>query len=90
LVARYFNLGQTGAPQDRQIRYEVLRNETAYPFVVQTEQHKLARMGIERLKTFVDADVRFDTRVTNASQDAGGATVTGGKAKRQECFAPIM
>lgn len=87
LVARYFQFWDK--PARRKIvefDHEVLRNETAYPFVVQTEQHKLARMGVERLKTFVDADVRFDTRVTNVSQDAGGATVTAEGPNGKEMF----
>jgi 3-(3-hydroxy-phenyl)propionate hydroxylase len=87
LVARYFQFWDK--PARRKIvefDHEVLRGETPYPFVVQTEQHKLARMGIERLKTFVDADVRFDTRVTNVSQDAGGATVTAEGPNGKEMF----
>ena len=50
------------------------------PFIqeglVQTEQYKLARMGMERLKTFTDADVRFATRATGVNQNADSATVT--------------
>jgi 3-(3-hydroxy-phenyl)propionate hydroxylase len=87
LVARYFQFWDK--PARRKIvefDHEVLRGETPYPFVVQTEQHKLARMGIERLKTFVDADVRFDTRVTNVSQDAGGATVMAEGPNGKEMF----
>lgn len=87
LVARYFQFWDK--PARRKIvefDHEVLRGETPYPFVVQTEQHKLARMGVERLKTFVDADVRFDTRVTNVSQDAGGATVTAEGPNGKEMF----
>ncbi|HEX2228724.1 MAG TPA: FAD-dependent monooxygenase [Candidatus Binatia bacterium] len=77
LVARYFQFWDK--PARRQIvefDHELLRNETPYPFVVQTEQHKLARMGIERLKTFPDALVRFSTRVTGVSQTADHVTIT--------------
>ena len=51
-----------------------LKDETRYPYVVQTEQHKLALMGIERLKA-MGATVRMGARVTGLSQDADRATV---------------
>ena len=51
-----------------------LKDETRYPYVVQTEQHKLALMGIERLKA-MGATVRMGARVTGLSQDADSATV---------------
>ena len=35
-----------------------LAGETAYPFVVQTEQHKLANMAIARLRAMANAEVR--------------------------------
>ena len=55
--------------------FERLRGETAYPFVVQTEQHKLANMGITRLRTMANASVRMATRVTDIVQDADGVAV---------------
>ena len=55
--------------------FERLRGETAYPFVVQTEQHKLALVGIARLRAMDNATVRMATRVTGVEQDAEGATV---------------
>ena len=77
LVARYFQFWDKPArAKIVEFDHEILRDETPYPFVVQTEQHKLARMGIERLKSFADVDVRFATRATGVSQDADGATVT--------------
>jgi 3-(3-hydroxy-phenyl)propionate hydroxylase len=45
-----------------------LADETAYPFVVQTEQHKLANMAIARLRAMANADVRLGQRVTGISQ----------------------
>src|SRR5687768_5334152 len=45
-----------------------LAEETAYPFVVQTEQHKLANMAIARLRAMANADVRLGERVTGISQ----------------------
>src|SRR5438876_5386170 len=55
--------------------FERLRGETAYPYVVQTEQHKLALMGIARLRAMPNAQVRMATKVTGLAQDGGGVTV---------------
>lgn len=55
--------------------FDRLRGETPYPFVVQTEQHKLANMGLARLRAMSNASVRMATRVTGLSQDADGVTV---------------
>jgi len=52
-----------------------LAGETAYPFVVQTEQHKLANMAIARLKAMENAEVRMAARVTSVAQDGESATV---------------
>src|ERR1041385_1989171 len=49
--------------------FERLRGSTAYPYVVQTEQHKLARMAIARLKS-MGAQVLMDVPVTGVTQDA--------------------
>jgi 3-(3-hydroxy-phenyl)propionate hydroxylase len=42
---------------------------------VQTEQHKLALMGIERLRAMSNASMRMAERVTGLTQDADGVTV---------------
>src|SRR3954465_3420491 len=55
--------------------FDRLRGETAYPFVVQTEQHKLANMGIARLRAMSNATVRMATRVEGLAQDARSVTV---------------
>mgnify|MGYP003288932717 CR=1 FL=1 len=49
--------------------FDRLKGETAYPFVVQTEQHKLANMAIERLRALGNAEVRIGERVTGVEQD---------------------
>ena len=46
-----------------------LRGETPYPYVVQTEQHKLALMGIARLRTMANVTVHMGMRVTGLSQN---------------------
>ena len=53
-----------------------LKDETAYPFVVQTEQHKLANMAIERLRGMANAQVRLGERVTGIAQDADTVSIT--------------
>ena len=54
--------------------FDRLRGETAYPFVVQTEQHKLAGMCLERLRD--SADVRLGEAVSELSQTETEVTVT--------------
>lgn len=77
LVARYFQFwDKPTRAKIVEFDHDCLRDETPYPFVVQTEQHKLARMGIERLRTFADAEVRFGTRVTGVIQDNDGVEVS--------------
>src|ERR671915_2184157 len=49
--------------------FDRLKGGTAYPFVVQTEQHKLANMAIERLRALGNAEVRLGEKVTGVEQD---------------------
>jgi 3-(3-hydroxy-phenyl)propionate hydroxylase len=87
LVARFFQFWDKPArAKIVEFDHEILRDETPYPFVVQTEQHKLARMGIERLKTFPDTEVRFATRATAVTQDADRATVIAKGPDGNETF----
>jgi 3-(3-hydroxy-phenyl)propionate hydroxylase len=53
-----------------------LAGETAFPFVVQTEQHKLANMAVERLRGLANAEVRMGARVVSLSQHDNEVTVT--------------
>src|SRR2546421_1078322 len=55
--------------------FERLKDETAFPFVVQTEQHKLANMGIERLRAMANAQVHRATKVAEVSQSNDAAVV---------------
>jgi 3-(3-hydroxy-phenyl)propionate hydroxylase len=87
LVARYFQFwDKPSRTKIVEFDHDNLRDETPYPFVVQTEQHKLARMGIERLKSFADAEVRFATRVTGVTQDANSARITADGPEGGEVF----
>src|SRR5918999_799103 len=49
--------------------FDRLKGETAYPFVVQTEQHKLANMAIERLRNMSNTEVHMGMRVVGLTQD---------------------
>src|SRR5258706_371372 len=55
---------------------QLLRGETPYPYVVQTEQHKLSEIGLRRLSAMSNAEVRLGAGVTDVSQGAGGVRVT--------------
>src|SRR3989441_13291090 len=54
--------------------FERLRGETAFPYVVQTEQHKLALMGIARLQAMPNATEAMATQVLGLAQDSAGVT----------------
>ena len=77
LVARYFHFwDRPTRTRVAEFDHDLLRDETRFPFVVQTEQHKLANMGIARLRENPDCDIRFETRITALRQDAGTVTAT--------------
>jgi 3-(3-hydroxy-phenyl)propionate hydroxylase len=52
-----------------------LQGETPYPYVVQTEQHKLANMAIERLKAIDGSRVLMGEPVVSLAQDEKQVTV---------------
>ncbi|MEJ0093195.1 MAG: NAD(P)/FAD-dependent oxidoreductase [Methylocella sp.] len=54
--------------------HDLLRDETPFPFVVQTEQHKLVRMGLEKLQQY-GMLARLGTRVIGCAQDADRVSV---------------
>jgi 3-(3-hydroxy-phenyl)propionate hydroxylase len=56
--------------------FERLKNETPFPYVVQTEQHKLANLGIERLRGMPNAEVLLGQQVLGLSQGEEQVTVT--------------
>src|SRR3989475_12403766 len=70
LVARYFHFwDRPTRTRLAEFDHNLLQGETKFPFVVQTEQHKLANMGLARLREYA-ADIRFETRVIAVRQDA--------------------
>lgn len=68
LVARHFQFWD----HDKLVAefdHELLKDETAYPYAVQTEQHKLSELGLRRLAAMDGVEVRLGTRVTDIVQD---------------------
>ncbi len=77
LVARYFQFWDgTTKTLVAEFDHEVLRDETPYPFVVQTEQHKLSELGLRRLAAMPNVELRLGTSVTGLAQDAREVRVT--------------
>jgi 3-(3-hydroxy-phenyl)propionate hydroxylase len=77
LVCRYFDHWDRPARTlTARFDHELLRGDTAHPFVVQIEQHKIVGMVLDRLRSAGNVDVRLGTRVTDFTQDAAGVTVT--------------
>jgi 2-polyprenyl-6-methoxyphenol hydroxylase-like FAD-dependent oxidoreductase len=69
LVARTFQFWDR--PTGRMVAefdHAVLKNDTPYPFVLQCEQHKLARLAIEQLRKMPHANVQFSARVDAVEQ----------------------
>ncbi|MCG8548462.1 MAG: FAD-dependent monooxygenase [Alphaproteobacteria bacterium] len=56
--------------------HRLLANETKFPYVVQCEQYKLAKIALAMLQDYPDTDVRFSHEVTGVIQDADGVRVS--------------
>jgi 3-(3-hydroxy-phenyl)propionate hydroxylase len=83
LVARTFQFWDRPARRlVAEFDHARLDADTRFPFVVQTEQHKLARMGLDALQEFPDAAIRFAAPVTDLAQGADRVTVTLGDGAR--------
>ncbi len=71
LVARYFQFWDRDTKSRvAQFDHDLLKDETKFPFVVQTEQHKLVLMGLKRLATFPDVIYQFGISVTDLQQSS--------------------
>jgi 3-(3-hydroxy-phenyl)propionate hydroxylase len=55
--------------------FERLRGETDFPFIVQTEQHKLAAMAIERLGQMPNAEVFLGFKAIDIQEKPDGVVV---------------
>ena len=77
LVARYFQFWDRDTKSRvAQFDHDLLKDETKFPFVVQTEQHKLVLMGLKRLDTFTDASYQFGIKVTDLLQHSDHVVLT--------------
>jgi 3-(3-hydroxy-phenyl)propionate hydroxylase len=56
--------------------HAVLANDTRYPYVVQCEQFKTAKLILERLKSFPNVEVMFGREVIDVTQTDKNVTVT--------------
>jgi 3-(3-hydroxy-phenyl)propionate hydroxylase len=77
LIARHFQFwdGSTRSLV-AEFDHETLRDETPYPYVVQTEQHKLCGIGLRRLAAMPNVEVRLGTPVAGLTQDEKGVRLT--------------
>jgi 3-(3-hydroxy-phenyl)propionate hydroxylase len=76
LVSRTFQFWDRGTlTRIAEFDFERLRGETDFPFVVQTEQHKLANMAIARLRQISNAEVFLGSKVIEIQEKADGVTV---------------
>ena len=65
LVARAFQFWDRPSRQMiAEFDHDILKNDTKYPFVVQCEQHKIANMGIARLRGFQHAGLYMKSSVS--------------------------
>jgi len=70
LVSRTFQFWDRTAPTlVAEFDFDRLKDETPFPYVVQTEQHKLANMAIARLRGMSNAEVRFGVCVSELEND---------------------
>lgn len=77
LVCRYFQFWDRDT-QTRvaQFDHELLRDETKFPFAVQTEQHKLVQMLLPKIAGYPGSSAELGTEVVDAVQDERKVTVT--------------
>ncbi len=76
LVARYFDYWDKPKRElVARMDHAILGDDTRFPFVVQTEQHKLANMALGRLRAMDNAEVHMASRITAIDHDADKVTV---------------
>src|SRR4030095_11166529 len=80
LVARTFEFWDRPALERIAVfDFERLRGETDFPFVVQTEQHKLANMALAALRNMPNASVHLGCAVSGLEQGEKHVTVVAGE-----------
>ena len=84
LVSRTFQFWDRPSRQlIAEFDFDRLKGETTFPYVVQTEQHKLANMAIEGLRGMPNAEVRMGVPVSGLSQTGESVTVETPSGKLQ-------
>lgn len=77
LVCRYFQFwDRDSRTRVAQFDHELLRDETPFPFAVQTEQHKLVQMLLPKIAAHPGCSAELGTEVVDAVQDDRGVKVT--------------
>src|SRR3954470_14467537 len=80
LVARTFEFwDRPTLERIAEFDFDRLRGETDYPYVVQTEQHKLANMALERLRAMPNVEVVMGCTVSGLEQDSDEVTLRCGE-----------
>lgn len=85
LVARHFQFWdrQSGALV-AEFDHELLRDETAFPYVVQCEQFKTSRIALAHLQKFAHAEVRFGSEVVGIEPGTQSVSVVVTTAAGEE------
>lgn len=75
IVARYWQF--RGRTEGLLAQYDLalLRDDTPYPYRVQCEQHRLARILLSRLQRYPNFAIRWNCEVTGVTQDQRGVAV---------------
>jgi 2-polyprenyl-6-methoxyphenol hydroxylase-like FAD-dependent oxidoreductase len=81
LVARYFQFWDGAKTLVAEFDHEILRDETPYPYVVQTEQHKLCEMGLRRLSAMPNVELELGAGVVDVVQDVKNVRVATATAE---------
>lgn len=77
LVARYVDFwDKPSRTLVARFDHDVLRDETSFPFVVQTEQHKLVNIGLDRLASFPEAVIHRPAQANAVHQTATKVSVS--------------
>ncbi|WP_411353380.1 NAD(P)/FAD-dependent oxidoreductase [Amycolatopsis bartoniae] len=84
LVSRFFDYwDRPNRALVARMDHEVLRDDTSFPYVVQTEQHKLVRIVLERLRKLPNVEILLGWQLGSVTQDEHGVTVQAGNGTEE-------
>ena len=75
IVARYWQFRGRKEGLIAQFDLDLLRDDTPYPYRVQCEQHRLARILLGRLQQYANFAIRWNCEVAGVTQDRHGVDV---------------